>query len=436
MLLLHISDIHFRTPDCRNPDMDPDRAYRTLLLRDARARIAKIGPLGAIVVTGDIAYKGDPEEYCAASDWLSELAQACGCALERIFVVPGNHDVDRHVVSGSPSVRNAQQAIFNAPEQQREREFRTQFTDRETGPVLLAPLAAYNDFAKLYNCQVYSPDRLSWKQDLPLTDGIRLRLHGLTSTMLSGFGDRDTKPGSLYLSPLQTALDPVDDVVNVVLSHHPPDWFLDADDVDDVLSNRAAIQLLGHKHRQRVTLNNGYARFSAGAVNPDRNEPGWQPGYNLIEVRATGTGANRMLEVDAHVLLLQASPEQFVPRRASDGVDIFRHRLPIPETTNPSGHSIAADVVAVEARSHAIADATADANVEASMSDEQTRNLIYRFWSLTGSQRREIALGLGLITEEDLRRPEPERYGRALLNAHERGLLDQVAVEVAKREKK
>jgi hypothetical protein len=24
MLLLHISDIHFREPDCVNPDLDPD----------------------------------------------------------------------------------------------------------------------------------------------------------------------------------------------------------------------------------------------------------------------------------------------------------------------------------------------------------------------------------------------------------------------------
>jgi hypothetical protein len=31
--------------------------------------------------------------------------------------------------------------------------------------------------------------------------------------------------------------------------------------------------------------------------------------------------------------------------------------------------------------------------------------------------------------------PEPERYGRALLRAGERGLLDQVAREIAQRER-
>ena len=70
------------------------------------------------------------------------------------------------------------------------------------------------------------------------------------------------------------------------------------------------------------------------------------------------------------------------------------------------------------------------------MSEEHTRNLIFRFWRLTGSQRREIARGLGLSQEKDLAIPEPERYGRALLLAGERGLLDQVANEIAKREKR
>lgn len=70
------------------------------------------------------------------------------------------------------------------------------------------------------------------------------------------------------------------------------------------------------------------------------------------------------------------------------------------------------------------------------MCEEHTRNLIFRFWKLTGSQRREIALGLGLIQEKDLVIPEPERYGRALLLAGERGLLEQLANEIAKREKK
>ena len=65
MLLVHISDIHFRHPYC-NTEMDPDRPYRTRLIQDARDFAQKLGTVvDAILVGGDIAFRGTPEEYAA-----------------------------------------------------------------------------------------------------------------------------------------------------------------------------------------------------------------------------------------------------------------------------------------------------------------------------------------------------------------------------------
>ncbi|PKO39587.1 MAG: hypothetical protein CVU33_04420 [Betaproteobacteria bacterium HGW-Betaproteobacteria-6] len=433
MQLLHISDIHFRTPDCRTPDMDPERPYRTLLMRDARDRVRTLGSVDAILVGGDIAFKGHREEYEAAYAWLMELAQATGCPPERIFVVPGNHDVDRNVITSTPAVRNAQKAIFLAQPEKRERELRTQFTDTQTSSSLLAPLAAYNDFAKLFNCQVYSPDRLFWKQDMDLNGGVVLRLYGLTSTLLSGMDGENDKRGELYLSPLQV-LHPLEDIINLVMIHHPPDWLMDEQDVNDMVNNRAAIHLFGHKHLQRVVKDDGYMRFSAGAVNPDRQEQGWEPGYNLISLQVVGSGRERALEIEAHLMVLQSNPERFNPRRTRGGEEVFRHRISIPGYVSEIAATTPRPAVAVEVPTATVSAARDD--VEASMSEEHTRNLIFRFWKLTGSQRREIALGLGLIEEKDLAIPEPERYGRALLVARERGLLDLLTNEIVKRETK
>lgn len=432
MLILHISDIHFRAPDCVNPDLDPDRPYRTRIIQDARARVAILGPVGAILVGGDIAFKGDPQEYAAAFAWLKELAEACGCPLERVFVIPGNHDVDRGLIARTPSTRNAQQAIQQAAPHRRERELRTQFTDPDTGRALLMPLAAYNDFAKLFNCQVYPPERLYWKQDLQLAGGVHLRIYGLTSTLLSGASGQDDTRDSLYLSPLQTVLDPVDDVVNLVLCHHPPDWFMDQDDVHDAICGRAAIHLFGHKHRQRVTQDPNYIRFAAGAVNPDRNEAGWQPGYNLIRVEVTGVGQDRAVEIEAHLLEWQSNPEQYRPALTRQGEAVVLHRISIPDRT-PAMATVA-ETVTVMTATPAIT-TKADADAEAAMSDEITRNLVFRFWNLTISQRREITLRLGLIDEAELTLPEPERYGRALLRAGKRGQLEKLAGEIAQLER-
>lgn len=179
MRLLHVSDIHFRSPDCLTPHLDPERPYRTRLLQDVRARVVDAG-VDVLLVSGDIAFKGAPAEYQAANDWLRQLAEAAGCPFDRVYVVPGNHDVDRSVAGRAPAIRNAQQAIANAPRWSRERELRTQFSDPDTGRALLAPLAAYNNFAKVFGCQIYAPDGLFWTQTLSLDGDVELRIHGLT----------------------------------------------------------------------------------------------------------------------------------------------------------------------------------------------------------------------------------------------------------------
>lgn len=75
-------------------------------------------------------------------------------------------------------------------------------------------------------------------------------------------------------------------------------------------------------------------------------------------------------------------------------------------------------------------------DAEVAMSEPATRNLVFRFWNLASSQRRDIAKKFDLISDDEMKLAEPERYGRALLRARERGLLEAVATEVARLEGK
>ncbi len=68
------------------------------------------------------------------------------------------------------------------------------------------------------------------------------------------------------------------------------------------------------------------------------------------------------------------------------------------------------------------------------MSDPTIRHLIDRFWDLDASDRREIALELGLISEGEVDLPEPQRYNIALIRASERNLLDRLEQLVDERE--
>jgi hypothetical protein len=202
---------------------------------------------------------------------------------------------------------------------------------------------------------------------------------------------------------------------------------MDQDDIHDAFCARAAIHLFGHKHRQRVAQDADYIRFDAGAVNPDRNENGWQPGYNLIDVRVTGAGPDRALEIEAHLLQWQSNPEQYRPVLTRQGEPVVRHRISIParpKRIEPRGEALGPVQAKYEAP-------PADADVEAAMSHASTRNLVFRFWNLTVSQRRDIALRLKLIDRDELGLPEPERDGRALLRAGERGQVEALAHEIA-----
>jgi predicted phosphodiesterase len=276
MLLLHISDIHFQAPQCLNPDMDTDRGVRTRLERHLGSQVALLGKVDAILVGGDVAFKGDPLEYGVAKKWLLKLANDSGCVSGPILVIPGNHDVDRVAISRAMSTRNAQRAIADEKPDWREGALSAQLADAETAAALLHGHAAYNVFAAPMQCQIY-PGRLYWKQDLDLSPTVKLRIHGLTSTILSGRDGQDDDRPSLYVSPLQTALDPVPNVVNMVMCHHPCDWLIDGDEVEDALNRRATLQLFGHKHRQRVHRDTDFVRWGAGAVNPSRHEKQWQP---------------------------------------------------------------------------------------------------------------------------------------------------------------
>lgn len=445
MLLLHISDIHFRSPECLTPDFDPELPYRTQLIRDVKSRVTELGAVNAILISGDIAFKGAPDEYETAMAWIKELAAGALCPLERVFVVPGNHDVDRSRLMQNLSTMNAQAAIANAQTSERERVLRAQLQDNTTSQALLEPIKAYNDFAAVFNCQVYLPGRLYWKQDLELEHKVQLRIHGLTSTILSGADGKDDSRESLYLSPLQTVLNPEEDIVNLVLAHHPTEWFMDQYACEDAINSRAMIHMFGHTHRQRILREHQYVRFSAGAVNPERQELGWLPGYNLVELHIVGDGSERRLEINSHLLQWQTSPDMFRPALTSEGEDVFRHFIRFPCTTRNTSTEVTPNATSAPAQTSELKPEevqnvyqdfghASQSDKEAAMGNANTRHLVYRFWNLKGSERRRIVEALGLTAADEHSLPEPERYGRALIRASKQDRLNELADEVRQRE--
>src|SRR5437762_5013838 len=115
MLFLHLSDIHFKMTEVGQPD-DPNLALRSDIIRDVRRMRNEIGRRAdGVLLTGDIAFAGRAEEYVFAYKWLEEkLCPEAGCEIDDVFVIPGNHDIDRHA-ENDPAQNMARESLRNQP---------------------------------------------------------------------------------------------------------------------------------------------------------------------------------------------------------------------------------------------------------------------------------------------------------------------------------
>ena len=91
--ILHISDLHERGP------REPEPFRRRRVLGDAWKRnldaLLEDGAIDLVCFTGDIANWGKPEEYAPATDFIEALLKQLSLPIGRLFLVPGNHDIDR-----------------------------------------------------------------------------------------------------------------------------------------------------------------------------------------------------------------------------------------------------------------------------------------------------------------------------------------------------
>ena len=86
---LHISDIHMRPRDAWEQDV-----VLRAMCADIERQRAELA-IHFVLVSGDLAYSGKPEEYALVGQFFHALATAAGVQAERIYCIPGNHDIDR-----------------------------------------------------------------------------------------------------------------------------------------------------------------------------------------------------------------------------------------------------------------------------------------------------------------------------------------------------
>ena len=120
--------------------------------------------MGAILISGDIAFKAHNYEYETAIKWLDDVCQVASCPKSRIYTVPGNHDVNRGTADGK-EIRKVRKSITECSSlQNRHKKFHDTLLHKERGPELFAPMAEYNQFAAAFACDI-NPDRPFWTEE-------------------------------------------------------------------------------------------------------------------------------------------------------------------------------------------------------------------------------------------------------------------------------
>lgn len=418
LVLLHLSDIHFRKPYCLDASIDVEHSVRQLLLNDIEEMKKITGPIDLVLVTGDIAFQGHSDEYIVAKKWLAQIAQISGCNETSVFIIPGNHDVDR-TATKVKDVIDLRKEIMDVPlNSGRDQKLHDVILNDASALTLLRPIENFNVLAATYKCNVSKIP--FWIQSYELSPGWELVIHGLNSTLFSG-PTSDGK-GKLYLGALQRAFAKENGKIRIIMSHHPPDYFEDHEILDDALWNACEIHLFGHKHRQRYLPSDTAIRYSAGAVNPSRADGKWEPGYNLIQLQVVESEQGPILQVNSHLRLWQSSPDRFVAKITVGGGDIFTHSIPLHRKASPSeSHSITNNPCLDKADNPTAGEVTMDS---------LTREIALKFWSLTTSERWNITKSLDLLVEGDNRLPEPLRYERAFERAHEQGKAADLAAKI------
>jgi serine/threonine protein kinase/predicted MPP superfamily phosphohydrolase len=282
---LHISDLHF----CTSPTHDADAALQALL-RDVEKRIEwyNLRP-DFIAITGDIAHSGRAPEYDLARRFLDELLDTTGLNKNRLFLVPGNHDVDRELISqGARNIGDSltdgenAAAILDNP------------GDRQ---LMFARFGGYATFVNEYlgDYLPFNQENYFYVRTLPLLER-RVALLGLNSVWLSA-SEQDGAMGLVIgAHQVQSALEQSANVdLRIALVHHPFNWLreFDREDVEPMLNDGCDFILHGHAHQTSVLSLEGPKTqamiIASGACRDTQTYPN---SYNFVQLDlAADTGS-------------------------------------------------------------------------------------------------------------------------------------------------
>lgn len=287
---LHISDTHF----CKEKhSWDSEDVFKSFFEDLKRMQVKYNLHPDLIFFTGDVAL-GHIEnsyglclkdQYEEAKKFLERILNVFPqISISNIFIVPGNHDVNRTQVLKSQtqwleSLRRDKQQngshIINELIKNNNLEWKT----------YMKRLNDYKSFLvdSGYHHLVKDPDRLIYSLIRDI-NGIKVGIAGLNSAWSSYGSDEDKARLWLGTYQISTAHNELrDSTFSIILSHHPSNWFTDFEDLpmNRKIENDFNFHLHGHEHHEWVTPVDNHIRIASGALYNGFKQ---KHGYNFVRL--------------------------------------------------------------------------------------------------------------------------------------------------------
>lgn len=299
--LLQFSDIHFLYCD---ETEDEYSQMRQRFKEDLANLKDRVGAIPYVLICGDIANKGQKPEFDKARDFIKEICEILKVEEKRpdVFVVPGNHDINRETYKETRSL--LRQKLLKFELQENEHFMQTlRHNETDTLRILYSSLSEYNDFATEFSSVdclsetlmegntplSLSNTNLFWKRTIGKLENYAINIIGLNSTLLCDGKEKiepDAAKGehTLFLPFMAYNIVSPSNEVNISMIHHPLDWLGNESSVQKVFDERFKVQFLGHMHKQS-SASDASIKIYSGALQPPSGENDDYPSvYNYIEI--------------------------------------------------------------------------------------------------------------------------------------------------------
>lgn len=275
--ILHLSDFHFKTGN-----VSQDIVLSSLSKKIEKICKTEIKP-NILIITGDIAYSGKKQEYIQAKEFINKIAVFCEIEVDNIFIIPGNHDVDRSKIGAGQ--------LDWWYKFKGEKELTDVLSSEQSFPIIKTKTEDYFEFLKNFMSGKTEIGRFGeFVTTIPFShNGTTIKIIGLNSSIFCGYDGDDQKKLAVGIQQVTNCTDQVDYNSEIIITciHHPFDCFHSCDSPSlSVIQRSSDIILSGHVHEANNSFrrggNSGDTIFiSAGSAFETRTT---QNGFNIIEI--------------------------------------------------------------------------------------------------------------------------------------------------------